>query len=204
MKKLIPIFLMTLSFSALAGFLPKSFEADFVQITKKQRGTSEDPVKVFYKYPSNIYFDVKGDAPILYVCNQEKVWIYDPPWIEGEAGELKVGDSSKYCYSKFFDALANGLKDNELYKVQKSKDSAELNFSKSAEDQLSISKVKLEFSEAITPKTELKDVKKIHIFKKDAKDALTLVVKSLDQKTEIQDKQFQFTPPKNTNVTEIK
>lgn len=194
---------LLLVLNSYAGFLPAGFEADFTQQTKTIRGVKEDPVKVFYKYRGNIYFDVKGSAPTLYICNNKKVWIYNPPFVEDEKGELKVGDSNRYCYSKFFDSLSNGLQDNKLYKVKKTDKKAELVFTKEAKDQLSIEKVIIEFNKAITDKTSILDVEKFSIYNVNKKDPVILSTKSIEPKNDLKDSKFEFIAPKNTNITEM-
>lgn len=189
---------------AWAGFLPTSFEADFEQVTKSLRREKVSPVKIFYKFQSNIFFKVSGDTPVTYICNKKKVWIYNPPFIEGEAGELMIGDSSKYCYSKFFDALSKGLDNNVLYKVKKNNNVAVLNFGPDAAKQLSIQTVTLVFKENINRNSTLSDLNYMDILKVNEKRPVKLKLKKMKTGVSIQDSKFIFNTPQNTNVKLMK
>lgn len=204
MKNLILlILLIIISSKSWADFLPKTFEADFEQVTKSLRGEKKSPVKVFYKFRSNIFFEVKGDTPVTYICNKDKVWIYNPPFIEGEAGELKIGDSSKYCYSKFFDTLSRGLEDNNLYKVSLGNNEAMLTFSKKVSNQLSIEKVKIILNKSVSSMATFDDVKSMHIYKINEQNPVILNLKLLKSNISILDEKFKFKTPENTNVKAI-
>jgi outer membrane lipoprotein-sorting protein len=203
--KLVTFLIFTLFLNTVwAGFLPKSFEADFEQITKSLRREKKSPVKVFYKFQSNIYFEVTGDTPVTYVCNKKKVWKYNPPFIDGEAGELTVGDSSKYCYSKFFDALSKGLKNNKLYKVKKTRKEAVLTFEPKASKQLSIVEMKIQFKNDISKNTTLADVDFMNIYKLNAKKPVKLKLIKIDTKVKLSDEKFVFKAPKNTKFQNMK
>lgn len=189
---------------AWAGFLPKSFEADFDQVTKSLRKEKVSPVKVFYKFQSNIFFKVSGDTPVTYICNKNKVWIYNPPFIEGESGELMIGDSSKYCYSKFFDALSKGLDNNALYTVKKNTNTAVLTFESKAANQLSIREVKLVFKSPISNTSSLNDIDYMSIYKLNENRPVTLKLKQMKTDVAIKDSKFVFDTPSNTNVKMMK
>lgn len=201
---LILIFLSFIASKSWADFLPKTFEADFEQVTKTLRSEKKSPVKVFYKFQSNIFFEVTGDTPITYVCNKDNVWIYNPPFIEGEPGELKVGDSSKYCYSKLFDTLSKGLESNKLYDVKAIDKEAILTFSQQVANQLSIEKVKIILNKSVHSSATLNDVSSMHIYKLNENNPVILNLKLLKSDISIQDKKFIFIPPENTNIKTIK
>lgn len=197
------VILIIISAKSWANFLPKTFEANFEQVTKSLRGQKISPVKVFYKFQSNIYFEVTGDTPVTYICNKDKVWIYNPPFIEGEPGELKVGDSSKYCYSKFFDTLSKGLTANKLYNVKSKKNEVILTFSKDVSEQLSINKVEILLKSEVSKNTTFKDVISMKIFKMSERNPVVLNLKNIKSNVQIDNSKFLFVPPKNTNIKSI-
>lgn len=204
MKNLILLIaLIIISSKSWSVFLPKTFEARFDQVTKSLRREKTSPVKVVYKFKSNIIFEVSGDTPVTYVCNKDKVWIYNPPFIEGEAGELKVGDSSKYCYSKLFDTLSKGLESNKLYKVKKTDKYATIIFSEDVASQLSIEKITMSLKQDISKTTSFKDVLSMQIYKLNEKNPVTLNLKSIKSNISIDDSKFIFNIPKNTNIKKI-
>lgn len=139
--------LLMLADSSFAGFLPKAFEGDFIQIKKTRRSTKETPVKIKYLYPKNIRMSVLDkDNAVTYVCNAKKTWIYSPPFMEGEKGSVREGASSKYCYSKIFDALSRGLKTNKIYTVKKLKGNEfKLSFTKSAAEEIGFGEIEINF-----------------------------------------------------------
>ncbi|MCO4754418.1 MAG: hypothetical protein KC478_08035 [Bacteriovoracaceae bacterium] len=197
MKAILTIFI---SFSALAGFLPKSFDAQFADV----RGTKEIPVNIKYKFPKQISYEVKGDAPLLYVCNEEKTWKYTPPFMEGEKGELAVGDSGQFCYSRIFDSLSQGLENNKLYKTVKKKKKAFLTFNKDAKSQLGLEKIEIEFKEAIGAKTTLGEAQNLKLFLTNKAEPVLLKLVKFEKNPKLTKKHFQFETPKNTNITQMK
>lgn len=188
------------SASSLAGFLPSKFEASFDDV----RGKTKIPVLIKYKYPQHIYYEVKGDAELLYVCNPRKTWKYTPPWIEGEKGELAVGDSGQFCYSRIFDSLAKGLESNKLYKVAKNGKDATLSFSKDAKAQLGLEKIKITFKNSASKVKSLAEAEEMKMFLSNKPEPVKLILKKFDSSPTFKKDQFKFSPPKDTNITEMK
>ena len=129
-----------------------------------------------------------------------QVWV---PFIEGEKGEVKVGDSSKYCYVKLFDALNRGLKSNDLYKVKLNKQTAELDFTTKATAQTQIKKVILSFDKENSKNLTIKDVKKMEFWDTQKKKPTVFRFKSIDTKAKLDFIDFEFKIPENTNVTKF-
>ena len=206
---LIVLFFAIIEFAVASDFLPKSFEASIeqqnisqIKIGKKiKKNIIKSDVYMKYKYPSNVYFDVKEQT--LYICNSDKTWLYNAPWDPSEKGELTVGSSSKHCYVKVFDALRYGLSTNKVYKVTKKDLMATLIFSDNSRDELSIVKVDLKFKSKITDKTTIGSVKSMDLYYVGKKNPTTFVFKSLNTKKEFNKNDFVFIPPKNTNIKNI-
>lgn len=202
--KLFLIFILGLFLvdSSFAGFIPAAFEGDFTQVKKTRRGSERKaPVKIQYAYPENIRLDIKEKGiRTLYVCNSKKTWIYSPG-LSGEAGEVRVGGSSKYCYSKIFRALNRGLKTNKLYTVKKESSSKYLlEFSKSFAETLGFDKVRIHFS---GKKLSFTEVKKLELIVGE-KPSVSLVKNSLVIKKKIKPSLFNFKIPKGANVQNMK
>lgn len=188
------------SASASGAFLPKSFEAKFSDV----RGEKEIPVKIKYSFPKKIYYEVEGETPLLYVCNAEKTWKYTPPFMEGEKGELAVGDSSQFCYSRIFDSLSKGLSTNELYKVTTKGKKAELSFKEKAKNQLGLEKIEIEFQKDVDKSSSLSDAKELKMFLSNKPEPVRLVMKEYTKNPAFKKGQFSFSPPKNTNTIQMK
>ena len=186
---------------AAESFLPKSFDADFVDVRGKN---TKIPVNIKYQFPSNIFYEVKGDAPLLYVCNEKKTWKYTPPFMEGEKGELAVGDSSQFCYSKIFDSLAKGLESNNLYAVEKKGKVAILSFKEKAKKQLSLEKIEITFKEAIADNTTLGEAKNLQLFLLNKPEPVKLKLKKFKEGPKFKKDQFSFAAPENTNILQMK
>lgn len=199
-KTLLFLTLSLIAQSAFGAFLPKSFDAKFLDV----RGKKEIPVDIKYQFPSNIYYEVKGDAPLLYVCNEKKTWKYSPPFMEGEKGELAVGDSGQFCYSKIFDSLSKGLKSNQLYRVEQKNDTAVLSFKEEAKKQMSLDKIEITFKGKITKKTALGDAKELKLFLLNKPEPVKLRLVQYAKGADFKKDQFSFTPPKNTNIVQMK
>ena len=187
-------------------FIPKSFEADLEQVVFSVTFNKESvtPVKMKYKFSNNLYFNVQSEeTPVIYICNKEKTWIYNPPFIEGEKGEVKVGDSSKYCYVKIFDALNKGLKTNDLYEVKQQKRGARLTFKKEAVAQTGIKEVALTFKSTWHKGLSITDVEKMEIWDTEKKKPTVFRFKKINTNAEIDFMDFEFKIPENTNVTKF-
>ncbi len=194
---------LTLLEAALAGFLPRAFEADFVQ--EKRSKLSKQKVKtnlaIKYEYPSNFYLK-EQEENTLYICNAEKVWVYNPPFMEGEKGFLRTGASNKYCFSKIFDSLKKGLTDNPLYKVKKLKGNAySIHFEAKAKKQLGLDKMQISFR---GKESLFKNVKQMKLFYTGEKYPLLLTPKNLKVMNKFPKKTFKFNVPKNTEIQKMK
>lgn len=201
---LILISVFALLDTAFAKFMPRAFQAELDQVITSRIGNKKKttPVTMKYLFSNNLIFDVKSeDSPLTYVCNKTTTWMYQPPWDPSEKGEVKIGESSKYCYVKIFDALSNGLKSNKLYSVKKDGKEVELEFNKIAMAQTQIRKAKIYFKNAISNKTSIIDVDYMELWKLDEKKPLTFKFKSFDTKRNITVDDFTFKVPENTNKT---
>ncbi len=200
---LVFILLYSLFDTAMAAFLPKAFEATFIEEKVSVIGSKKTikHIDVKYQFPSHIYLKVvEEDA--LYICNSTKVWFYTPPFIEGEPGLVKVGSSSKYCYSKVFDSLKKGLKDNKLYSVKKLKNNTfELTFMDNAKKQLGLDKLKLFFKDN---KTEFQNVRSIELYYTGEAHPVALKRKKIEVSKGFKKSLFEFNPPQNTETQLMK
>lgn len=194
------------AFSKATRFLPKSFEAELVQVVHLVTSNRESitPVKMKYMFSNNLYFEVKSeDAPVIYICNKKKTWIYNPPFIEGEKGEVKVGDSSKHCHVKLFDALSNGLKSNKIYDVKKTKTGVRLFFNKKAKAQTKIKEIVLTFKKGIQNNLTIKDVFQMDVWDVERKEPTVFRFKKINTEAKVDFKDFEFKVPDNTNITQF-
>lgn len=191
---------------AFAGFIPEKFEADFIQhkISKLHKKKSESPIKLEYEKPSRIKYHVLvEDDEIIIVCNPKTTWFYKPPFDKEFKGDVRIGKSAKYCYSKIFDSLGHGLKSNPIYSVNKiTNEKYELTFSKGAAAQLSIGKMQLLFVAG----KELKfiNLKRLSLFYLGEEEPVHLTKKSIKPVKSFKKDHFVFKIPKNTNIEYLK
>lgn len=198
-RAIIGLLLFFNSLSTFAAFLPKSFEASFLDVRERQ----EIPVTIKYQYPKRIYYEVSGDAPLIYVCNEEKTWKYTPPFIEGEKGELAIGSSEQFCYSKIFDSLSRGLENNSLYSTKKSAKSANLVFNAKMKRELGIESIKLTFKTKVSPTSTLADTESMELHLENKENPVILKTQKIRPSAKFSDGQFIFRVPKNTNITRM-
>jgi len=197
------IFFFALIDIAFGKFLPKQFEANLEQVVFSSVHNKEikTPVKMKYLFPNNIYFSVTGENPVIYVCNEKQTWMYNPPWDPSEKGEVKIGDSSKYCYVKLFDALSNGLKQNNLYKVVSKSNQSTLTFNKKAKSQLNISKVEMEFNKKVVDSLTVDDLKIMKVYYLDKEKPVSFIFNDISKSLKLKKEDFIFKVPKNTNIS---
>ena len=188
--------------SSFAGFIPKAFKGDFIQIKQTRRSTKKTPVKIQYQFPKNIRMDVQdADNAVVYVCNAKKTWIYSPPFMKGEKGHVREGASSKYCYSKIFDALSSGLTSNKHYQVKKITETQyQLNFTSTAAEEIGFDEIKINFFKA--PLT-FENIDSLVMQNKDNKSPVTLKKQKLKLFKNLSSKTFIFEIPKNTEIEQM-
>jgi len=189
--------------AALADFLPVAFDASFVQekhssVSKNVDTTNLD---IKYEFPGNFYLK-EANNNTVYVCNADKVWYYTPPFIEGEPGLLKTGESSKYCYSEIFDTLKHGLKSNKKYTVSKMVDGGyEIDFTPKSRNKLGLSKLEISFK----GKKELfMHIKELSLYYIGDKHPTKLKFKNFKVVKKFASEVFLFTPPENTEIQRMK
>lgn len=203
MKLIVLILFLNLSSTVLAGFFPKSFEASFVQIKKSKltKREKKSNIKIKYLFPGNLYFKDMAEDGDTFVCNKLKTWQYTPPFIEGEEGEVKIGDSKKFCYSKVFDVLNEGLKSNKKYKVSKLSDTAlKLEFSKETQEDLGSLWMNLNFK---SKDQKFSNLKSLDVQLKNDKYPTVFLLETIASK-KLDPKNFIFEIPEKTKITRLK
>lgn len=203
------IFLFVLIISPLSfakgGFLPAAFKADFTQVVKSKVSNKEikAPLKIKYAFPNKIHFEVTGKNAITYVCNSKKVWIYNPPFIEGMKGTLKVGSSGNFCYSKMFDVLSKGMKTNKLYSVKKETARHYLvSFSKKTASNIGYKSIELFFDKS--KRHNLESVESLSLVPLEGSDPVKLVRNKFTKVQAFKSGTFSFKTPENTDVSALK
>lgn len=197
------ILIISLIQAANAAFIPKSFVAELNEVHKSQ----EIKTQIKYMEGGYIYytsFDTfePDQAQLVYVCNPKTTYKYVPPFDKNEKGELTRGASNVYCYSKVFEALRRGLKNNELYTVKIENNSAFLTFSEKASKQLGLKKIDLEFENK--NKSSISDVSSMILYFEQKPEPTKFVLKSFDIKQKLNKTDFEFQIPENTNIKEMK
>lgn len=193
--------------SSFAGFMPKAFEGEFVQIqpTKNpNRKNREVKTSISYAKPRNfrMHSQDQNGQDTLFICNKDKTWFYSAPFMEGSKGQLKVGDTSRFCYVKIFDALNKGLKSNALYTVKKlGERKYQLNFNKEAAKEVQFNKVELTFDDM---PLNFRNIESMTMYAPSKKDPFVLKRKSIDIKNSLDSSLFTFKAPANTEVEQMK
>lgn len=196
------ILIVSLIQAANAAFVPKSFVAELNEVHKAESIKTE----IKYMQGGYIYytsFDTfEENLPqLIYVCNPKTTYKYVPPFDKSEKGELTKGDSNVYCYSKVFEALTRGLKDNELYKVKLGKKSATLTFSEKASKQLGL--LKIEFTFKNESKNSIADIASMVLYFEQKPQPTKFELKKFNIKQKLNKADFEFQVPENTNVKEM-
>lgn len=181
-----------------ATLIPRAFKADFIQQTEGRVSGKQEAIELNYQFPSRIKLKTVSD--VTYICNEKKVWIYTAPFLDGEKGQLQVGESSKYCYSKIFDALQSGTKNNKLYTIEEKKLSTIIKFTKAASEQLQVSQAVFSYDK----QKNIKNLKEILLVYNNGAPNLTLILKKLNSVEKFPENYFVFEAPKNTETIKMK
>ncbi len=184
-------------------FLPKAFEAEFTQIIKYKFGSkikekkSDITFKYLYKGNFLMESETSGQKQV-YVCNPKEFWLYSPAIIPGEKGIAQKGSTDRHCYSKLFDSLRLGLKDNKKYTVKKKTDTEFiLAFAPAEVARLNVKELTINFKDK---NTKFDNITSFLIHWVDQKEPLKLEKKSLTYKDSFPKETFDFQVPKNTDV----
>lgn len=183
------------------SFLPDSFKAQFVQkyisAIKGKEKRSEGHLE--YRFPGKLRLEMISGSKFLYVTNSKKTWFYRPPFIEGEPGELRIGNKGDRILSYFFDGLKKGLKSNKLYSVMKKGKMYSLKFSKEEVKKTNVKAANLYFS----GESQFINLEKLEITRNDGK-VLTYQLSKIEPNVSIKNARFHFEAPKNTRTIGVK
>lgn len=185
--------------SAKSSFLPESFAAKFEQVyisslTKKEKKSYG---ALDYKFPGHIRFEVERPNNVLFISNNKTNWIYRPPFVEGEPGELTEKKSEEIGLSGLLDALNQGLEDNPQFKIDKKDNQVKMIFTPSTAEKIGLKEGVLIFKKG---KSLVFDtIEEIEITYLDQKK-VSFKLSQINPKIIFGPNHFNFTPPKNTNI----
>ena len=183
---------------ANTSFLPKSFSANFEQSFKsaisgkKKSSTGE----ISYLYPGNLKLEVNKPDREIFVSNSKKTYIYTPPWIEGEQGQVQIRITQSFGPARFFDILKNGLVNNKFYNVTKDKKISVIHFKKEIIEKLKFREARLQFHSV---KRSFDAISTIKLIYKDGK-SVDITLSKLNTKISLPQSHFHFKVPANTKI----
>lgn len=185
---------------AKSPFLPETFSAKFEQVyvsslTKKEKKSYG---VLDYKFPGNIRFEVEKPNNILFISNNKTNWIYRPPFVEGEKGELTIKKSEEIGLSGLLDTLNQGLSDNPQFKIEKTGNKVRMIFNSSTVEKIGLKEGLLVFQSP--SKEDFNSIVEIEITYPDQKK-VSFKLSQINPKVSFDSNHFTFEPPKNTNVT---
>jgi outer membrane lipoprotein-sorting protein len=144
-----------------SAFLPLKFTAKFTQeyksvVTGKiKKGNGHFD----YQFPGMLRFEMSHPTPLVFITRANQNWYYRPPYIEGERGEVKKDVPGGQTISRFFDALSEGLENNNFYNVKRlGQKKVEINFTKNSAQELGIRNASLVFAGKKHMFTNLKQI----------------------------------------------
>jgi outer membrane lipoprotein-sorting protein len=186
--------------SAKSNFLPETFSAKFEQVyistlTKKEKKSFG---ALDYKFPGNIRFEVEKPNNILFVSNNKTNWIYRPPFVEGEPGELTIKKSEEIGLSGLLDTLNQGLEDNPQFKIDKKENRVKMIFNPKTSEKIGLKEGLLIFKKGNMVGFDA--IEEIEITYPDEKK-VSFKLSQINPKVTFTGEHFNFTPPKNTNIT---
>lgn len=184
------------------SIIPAEFTANFEETIQsvvsgkelKSNGT------ISYKYPSHLRLEVKDPEPSQVVVNPKKTWIYQPPFMEGEKGQVTIEKKSYWPLLQTFDSLTKSLEGSKDFTYKFSGKKLVIVFTKEAVKKLGLNEV------IFTAQGEAKAAKSFAEFasmtltKSDGKVQLykfsSIKIQAIDIEV------FNFDIPKNTKVIE--
>lgn len=197
------ILLFLFSFPAFSqSIIPNEFSASFEEtlissVTGKEIKSNGT---ISYKYPSHLRLEVQEPEPSTVIVNPKRTWIYQPPFIEGEKGQVTVEKKSSWPLLQTFDSLTKSLEGSKEFSHKFSGNKLVISFSKESSSKLGIKEV------TFIAQGEAKNVKSFSAF-----DSMTLMkADGKEQKYKFSNikvgptkvSQYSFDIPKNTKVIE--
>ncbi len=196
-------FFISLSSFSKEQLIPKSFQAQFSKTYKSIRNALKQEFgKIEYQYPGKLRLKLIKPEESEYVSNGKTSWLYKPPFIEGESGEVRIQDVKHIRLAHFFDLLKEEVKDNKIYKVTKRKDQLLFIFTSKGTKEYALHKMKLIFKDGkgISNFSYLKEMDITQNDGKDIKFLLSKVISNIGFKNNY----FNFQIPPKTNVINYK
>ena len=182
-----------------SGFVPNSFKANFkeerVKVLTQKKVYSYGTIE--YKYPSQLRFEEEKPNKTILVINPNKTWYYNPPFLDGEKGELQITSTKKNSLGKVFDLLKGGLETNKNYTVEKKNNYYEIQFNKKNQKDIGVIKINLHFN----GKMIFGNLNKIKIFY--GKKIKTYYFEEIKEGIHLVKNRFNFSVPANTNVNKL-
>lgn len=152
-----------------------------------------------YKSPNRLYFKINSPDEVVYVTDGQKTYYYTAPFIDGEAGELTIQDSSENVLARFFSSLKQGLKDGPEYTVEQiDEQKTKVSFKEAMKKEIGIDWASFTFK---NKKRDFQQLDKIFLQQDDGTQ-LTLNLKDLKTNLELDDQVFKFVPPENTKINQ--
>lgn len=182
-----------------ADFIPRQFEATIDQEFRKGRFKRErtEQLDLKYMYPRHMVMKIPS---MTLVCNPEQTWRYTPSIIKSEPAEVQIGKSEELCFSKYFDLLQYGLKDNQYYTVKRDLKNNSALLSLKDEKTLDGTKsLTLKFKKDSAKNPSFQDVSEILITRTTGADKETkYIIKDINTEVKFKSADFVFQIPENT------
>lgn len=184
------------------SFVPGTFSANFEEsIFKASVGKDAKSFgRMDYKFPGNIRYEVLKPSPMLLVVNTTKSWLYSPPFIQGEEGQVTIQKSSNLPITKFLDALKAGLEGNKVFTTKYEGTNLILTFKPEFQKETSIKLVTLQATKDAKSIEGLKEFEKIVIQKMDGQTS-NIKLTEMKEDVSFDATHFVFSVPEKTKVT---
>lgn len=199
--KLMLLLLLLPILSFAQSFVPSTFSANYEETIVSTVSGKEIKTegKIDYKHPSHLRLEVLRPEPSTVVVNPRKTWIYQPPFIEGEKGQVTVQKGSDWPLLKAFDSFSKGLKDSKLFTYKYEGNNLIITFNKDAVKEAGIKEVIFHASKNAKEVKSLKEFEKMTLVKADGKKQ-NYKFTELKENVKFPEDHFEFKTPANTKV----
>lgn len=195
------LFILLLPLLSHASFVPSSFSSHYEEtmtstVTGKEIKTTG---KIDYKYPSHLRLEVLKPEPSTVVVNDRKTWIYQPPFIEGEKGQVTIQKGSNWPLLKAFDSFKTGLEGSKLFTHKYQGNDLIITFNKDSQKEAGIKEVIFHAKKNAKEVKSLNEFEKMTLVKADGKKQ-NYKFTDLKENVAFRPSNFEFTTPANTKV----
>ena len=184
------------------SIIPSEFTAEFEEkITSSVTGkVIKSNGTIAYKFPSQLRLEVLEPEASTVVVGPKKTWIYQPPFIEGEKGQVTIEKKSSWPLLKTFDSLTKSLEGSKEFDHKFQGKKLTITFKEATSKRMGIKEVSFVSNTDAANAKSFSEFESMSLTKNDGK--IQSYKFTAIKIAPVEAKKFEFEIPKNTKTVE--